>query len=455
MNQSTPNKEELNEKIRQQYDFLPYPESEIELFPANSEQLFVHSLATPHYLRYRKVLNTKDKIILDAGCGSGLQALVLALANPGAKIIGVDLSEKSIEVARQRFAYHNISNAEFHALSLDDIQSLGYQFDYINCDEVLYLLPNPGEMLQKLQSVLTPEGIIRANLHSYYQRIEYYRTQEALKFLGMFEEESVEVSLETVKETIDSLNNNIRMKIFYRDFENAKLQSSNPESKAKQLDGWLMTNYLLRGDKGYTIPELFDFLDLTNLDFLSMVNWRHWDITEIFQNPDNLPLFWQFGLESATEADKLHLFELFQPIHRLMDFWCVQKNEQPCSSSPVTWNQNEWLNCLVYLHPILQIDQVKEDVLIAISQHQEFEFSKYIKLPTLKPVTVDSTLVACLLPLWDSPQPFVQLVTRWLTIQSLSPDTLELKTEEQAFLEVSELLTKLETFTYILLEQIS
>lgn len=453
MNQPTSNKAELNEKLRQQYDFLPYPESEIETLPNNLDQLFIHSLATPYYLRYQKVINPEGKVILDAGCGSGLQALVLALANPGAKIIGVDLSEKSIELAHQRFAYHNISNAEFHTLSLDDIRSLGYQFAYINCDEVLYLLPNPGEILQKLQSVLTPEGIIRANLHSYYQRIEYYRTQEALKFLGMFEEESVEVALETVKETIDSFKDNIRMKIFYRDFENTKLQSSNPESKAKQLDGWLMTNYLLRGDKGYTIPELFDFLDLTNLDFLSMVNWRHWDITEIFQNPDNLSLFWQFGLESASEADKLHLFELFQPIHRLMDFWCVQKNEQPFSSSPVTWNQNQWINCLVYLHPILQIAQIKEDVLRAISQRQAFEFSKYIQITSLQPVIVDSTLMAVLLSLWDSPQPVMELVKRWLAIQPLTLDTLEPKTEEQGFLEITELLTKLETFTYILLEQ--
>ena len=446
-------KEILNEKIRQQYDFLPYPESEIELLPTNSEQLFVHSLVTPYYLRYQKVINTKDKIILDAGCGSGLQALVLALANPGAKIIGVDLSEKSIELARQRFAYHKLDNAEFYAASLDDIESLGYHFDYINCDEVLYLLPNPGEMLKKFQSMLTPEGIIRANLHSYYQRIEYYRTQEALKFLGMFEEDSVEVSLETVKETIDSLKDNIRMKIFYRNFENVKLQSSNPESKAKQLDGWIMTNYLLRGDKGYTIPELFNFLDLANLDFLSMVNWRHWDLIEIFQNSDNLPLFWQLGLDSATEEDKLHLFELFQPIHRLIDFWCIQKNNQPFSSVPINWTHREWLNCLVHLHPILQIAQVKTDVLMTISDRKEFIFSKYITLSTLKPVTVDSALMSCLLPLWDSPRPFMELVQRWLIIQPLCLDTLEPKTEEQGFLEISELLTKLETFVYVLLEQ--
>lgn len=441
------------DKIRQQYDFLPYPESEIELLPANPELLFIHSLTTPYYLRYQKVVNTKDKIILDAGCGSGMQALVLALANPGAKIIGVDISEKSIELARQRFAYHQFNNAEFYACSLDDIQPLGYQFDYINCDEVLYLLPNPGEMLQKFQSLLTPDGIIRANLHNYYQRIEYYRNQELFKFLNILDNESTENAIEVVKETVESLKDNIRMRAYYQDFQNVKLKSSDPTSKSKKMDEWVMVNYLLRGDKGYNFNQLFDFLELANLDFLSMVNWRHWDIAELFQEPNNLPLFWQLGLESATEAEKLHLFELMQPIHRLMDFWCVQKNEQTFPLSPINWERDHLLNCLVHLHPVLQIAEIKSNVLTAISQRQEFEFSKYIKLPTLTTVTVDSTLAACLLPLWDSPQPFIKLVNRWLTIQPLSPDTLEPKTEEQGILEVSELLTKLETFSYILLEK--
>jgi 2-polyprenyl-3-methyl-5-hydroxy-6-metoxy-1,4-benzoquinol methylase len=349
MNQPISDTTELNEKIRQQYDFLPYPESEIELLPANPELLFIHSLATPYYLRYQKVVNTQDKIILDAGCGSGMQALVLALANPGAKIVGVDLSEKSVELARQRFAYHKLDNAEFHAFSLDDIESLGYHFDYINCDEVLYLLPNPGEMLNKFQSLLTPAGIIRANLHNYHQRVQYYRTQEAFRVLGLFDEESLETSLQIVKETIHSFKDNIRIKAFYQDFENFKLKAPNADAKAKQLDEWLIVNCLLHGDKGYTIPEMFDFLGLANLDFLSMVNWRQWDLMEIFQDPDNLPLFWQLGLQLASEEDKLHLFELFQPIHRLIDFWCVQKDEQALPLSPMNWNHDQWLNCLVQI----------------------------------------------------------------------------------------------------------
>ncbi len=174
------NEKELFARMREQYDYLPYPESEIHLFPSSLEQLYIHSLVTPYYLRHQKIINTADKIILDAGCGSGMQALALAAANPGAKIIGVDLSAKSIELARQRFDYHKIPNAEFYAIPLEDIQTLGYHYDLINCDEVLYLLPNPGETMQLFQANLSPDGIIRTNLHSYHQRQEYYRIKSYL-----------------------------------------------------------------------------------------------------------------------------------------------------------------------------------------------------------------------------------------------------------------------------------
>jgi 2-polyprenyl-3-methyl-5-hydroxy-6-metoxy-1,4-benzoquinol methylase len=167
MNQFSDDLQELNEKIRQQYDFLPYPECDLDFTTKDKLQsLFIHSLVTPYYLRYQQVIDTKDKIILDAGCGSGLQSLTLALANPGAKIVGVDISPKSVELSAQRLAYHGFTNVEFHTLSLEDIESLGYQFDYINCDEVLYLLPNPAEMLKTFCGILTERGIIRSNLHS-------------------------------------------------------------------------------------------------------------------------------------------------------------------------------------------------------------------------------------------------------------------------------------------------
>jgi 2-polyprenyl-3-methyl-5-hydroxy-6-metoxy-1,4-benzoquinol methylase len=447
MNLSSPDSIDLKEKIRQQYDFLPYPESDIDLLPKDKLQsLFIHSLATPYYLRYQQAVDTKDKIILDAGCGSGLQSLILALANPGAKIVGVDLSPKSIELATQRFAYHGFENAEFHTLSLDEIDSLGYHFDYINCDEVLYLLPNPAEMLKIFRSILKPRGIIRSNLHSYYQRNAFFRSQEAFKFLGLLDEASGDSAIEIVKDTLDSLHDSVKLKQLLQGFENEV------KPNQKQIKEWILVNYLIQGDKGYTIRELFDFLDIAELDFLSMVNWRQWEFTSLFKDLENLPFFWQLGLESATEAEKLQLFELFHPIHRLLDFWAVQKDDIPLPTSPFYWSDEQWLSCRIHLHPVLAKDNVKEDLRQAIAKRESFQISRYIPLPSIKPVIIDSLLGACLLPLWESAQSLSDLVQRWLLLQPLNPETLESKTETQAKQEIQELLTELETFTYLLLE---
>ena len=434
---------EITEKIRQQFDFLPYPESSLETSPRdNLELLFLHSLVTPYYLRYQKVINTENKVILDAGCGSGFKALVLALANPGAKIVGIDISEKSIELAQKRLSYHGINNAEFHVLSLENIGKMGQKFDYINCDEVLYLLPQPELILQKFQSVLQPEGIIRANLHSYYQRVAVFRTQEIFKLVGLLDDNPEEFAIEVVIETMNNLKDNVDIK--FRTWKNSDAE--------KQTQSILM-NYLFQGDTGYTIKDLFHFLRLANLDFIKMTKWQQWEILDLFKEPDNLPVFWQMGLAEASDEEKLHLFELFHPIHRLIDFWCVSKDSNPQLIPPTNWEKQQWLNCLVHLHPLLRHSQVKEDLLNCIASHQTFEISNYIKLPTTKPILVESVMASCLLPLWDKPQPFTALVERWFKIVPLSPDTLEPKTENQVFQEMSQLLTELEVFTYILLEQ--
>ena len=94
---------ELREKIRQQFDTGPYPRTPLEISPKNDAKLlYIHNLVNPYYLRNKKVTETEGKLILDAGCGTGYKSLVLASANPGTKIVGVDISEKSVELARQR-----------------------------------------------------------------------------------------------------------------------------------------------------------------------------------------------------------------------------------------------------------------------------------------------------------------------------------------------------------------
>ncbi|NET88393.1 MAG: class I SAM-dependent methyltransferase [Kamptonema sp. SIO1D9] len=434
----------LIDKIRQQFDFGPYPRVPIEKSPKdNGNLLFIHNLITPYYLRNHQVTNTEGKIILDAGCGTGWKSLALAEANPGAKIVGIDLSEKSIELARERLQFHGHSSAEFHVLSLEDLPTLGIEFDYINCDELLYLFDDIAAALRAMKAVLKPEGIIRSNLHSSLQRFNYFRAQEVFQIMGLLEENPEEEQIEMALETIKALKNGVDLKV--------KTWNPNYEDKENGKETVLM-NYLFQGDKGYTIPQLFNALTAADLTFISMVNWRHWEIMDLFKNPDELPIYLAFGLGDMSEEGKLHLFELLHPIHRLLDFWCGHPDAAAKTKPVEEYTDSDWEKALVYLHPQLKTEKCKQEMLDCITEMKPFQISSYITSPALVPIHIESNIAACLLPLWEQPQSVTSLVERWLKLKPVHPVTLEPMTQKTAWAEVKEMLTRLEAFLYLLLD---
>ncbi len=432
---------ELQEKIRQQFDVVTYPRVPVEKSPKDDyEPLYIHNLVTSFYLRNQQVIETEGKVILDAGCGSGYKALVLAEANPGAKIIGIDISEKSVELARKRLQYHGFDNCEFQVMSMEDLPSFGLEFDYINNDEVLYLLPDIVVGLQLMKSVLKPDGIIRTNLHSSLQRHYYYRAQEIFKMMGLMNEHPGEMEVEIARETIEALH----------DSNILKRQVWVPEKV--QDEEWIHMNYLFLGDKGFTIPEVFAALKNAGLEFISMVNWEQWDIMGLFKKEDDLPVFLGMSLPETSIEELLHLFELLQPIHRLLDFWCGHPGPGRFFVPVSEWSESDWHRARIRLHPQLKNARVKEDLINCINGHSPFEMSRYIRLPTLVPVRLDSSLASCLLPLWDGLCTFESLVERRVKIRPLDPITMEPVGHQKARQEIKELLGSLASFLYVLLE---
>jgi len=431
---------DLIEQIRQQFDYAPYPRIPLEQSPESEyELLYLHNLVTAYYFRNRKVINTEGKLILDAGCGSGYKSLVLATANPGAKIVGIDLSEQSVKLARHRLEYHGFENAEFYAIKIEELPSLGLQFDYINADEVLYLLPDAVAGMQAMKSVLKPDGIIRTNLHSSNGRAGVFRAQAVFKTMGLMNGSPGEVEIEIVRETMEALQDEVGLKAFTWNSDRA------------QDEGWIMANYLLVGDKGCTIPELFALLRATDLEFINMVAWRRWDLMDLFKDPDDLPPFLAMSLPEASVEEQLHLFDLLHPLHRLFDFWCGNPGTQ--AFVPVAeWTEADWQSARVHLHPQLRTSQAREDLSNCIASDTPFEISRYIIVPTLAPIAIDCTIAACLLPLWDGPQSAVSLAEKWLQSGVEPAVNLEPAAQETAFDQVKELLTRLEVFLYVLLE---
>jgi 2-polyprenyl-3-methyl-5-hydroxy-6-metoxy-1,4-benzoquinol methylase len=434
---------ELLEKIRQQFDSAPYPHIPLEDSPKdNIGLLYFHSLTTPYYQRNQKVIDTKDKVILDAGCGSGYKSLTLALANPDAKVIGVDISEQSVKLAEQRLAYHGIENAEFRVCGVEDLASLGVSFDYINCDELLYLFPSPAAALKSMGSVLKPEGIIRSNLHCAFQRAYLFRAQELFKTMGLMEDNPREMEIEIATETMKALRDIVLLKARTWD-------SSYEDEKAEEK---MLMNYLFQGDKGYTIRDMFASFTGADLEFVKMVNWHRWNLLDLFKEPDNLPAYWAMSLPEVSEEDKLYLFELLHPIHRLIDFWCGHPNEAQSFIPVSEWEDSHWKQAKVYLHPQLKTPNFREELVKSVTAMKPFAIGQFLSLNG-EDLILDSSMAHCLIPLLEQPQSMTSLVERWKQIRPLDPITLQQTEDEQAFYLIRQFLSNLEASGYILLEQ--
>lgn len=435
---------ELLEKIRQQFDSSPYPRIPVEASPKdNLDLLYIHNFVTAYYLRNQKVIETKGRVILDAGCGAGFKSLILASANPGAKIVGIDLSEESVKLARDRLEYHGFDNTEFHVISVEDLHKLNYDFDYINCDELLYLFPNPAAALQAMKAVLKPDGIIRSNLHSSIQRVDFFRAQKFFRIMGLMDENPEELEMEAVVETMKALKDNVKL----------KATTWNPIYEGVDSKETILMNFLFQGDKGYTITDMFAALTVADLEFLSMVNWRQWNLMNLFKEPDNLPVILALGLPEISIEEQLQLFELLHPIHRLLDFWCGHPNQGQSFIPVAEWTTSDWEGARVRLHPQLLTEKFKQDLVACVTEMRAFALTSYISLSE-EFVNIDSSMAVCLVPLLDGPQGMMSLVEFGKKVRPVHPITLEPTVAQEIFQRLQQLLKKLESFGYVLLERL-
>ena len=456
---------EIIDKIRRHFDGLPYFNAPLDYSPKqDTERLYFHNLLTPYYLRNQRVIRSEGKAILDAGCGSGYKSLILAEANPGAKIVGIDLSEESVKLARQRLLYHGFEDAEFYALAIEELPDLGLEFDYINCDETLYLLPNIVAGLQAMKSVLKPEGTIRANLHSAIQRQHHYRGQEFFQRLGL-DGSSQKMEIEIVRETMKNL----------KDYVFLKRWAWKPEFETS--DELILANQLLQGDKGYSIPEMFAALRAADLEFISMVEWAEWDLTKMFKDLYELPVSVMMALAEMSVQEQLHICELLHSAHRLLDFWCGHPGETHPFVPVSEWTDSNWRQATVHLHPQLRTSEFKQELITHITQTDsgvvtiDAELKKeigacvmqtrglningYLPLAQQPVVLIDSAVADCILPLVEGGRSLPSLVERWQKLRPVNPVTLERYTEIESFEKVKQILNLLSEFGYILLECLS
>jgi len=98
--------------------------------------------------------------VLECGCGTGAQTVILARANPGARIFSCDLQPASVARAKalvESEGHHNIS---FQSGDIFNLPFRDCVFDHVFICFVLEHLPEPVAALRALARVLKPGGSI-------------------------------------------------------------------------------------------------------------------------------------------------------------------------------------------------------------------------------------------------------------------------------------------------------
>ncbi len=98
--------------------------------------------------------------VLEAGCGVGAQTVILAAHSPGARIVSVDVSARSLSAARALAAAGGLDNVAFLRADLFNLPFSPRSLDHGFVCFVLEHLRDPVGALLRLKEVLAPGGTI-------------------------------------------------------------------------------------------------------------------------------------------------------------------------------------------------------------------------------------------------------------------------------------------------------
>jgi len=137
-------------------------------------------------------LVSKGGIILDAGCGPGRDSKFFI--SQGFQVIGIDLSEKLLEIAKK-----NVPEAKFYKQDLRNIEFPDNTFDGIWANGSLHHLKykNIPFILESFHTILKPQGILFINVKKGKGEIERVvpSIPNAKRFYSLFQEKQLHTLL--------------------------------------------------------------------------------------------------------------------------------------------------------------------------------------------------------------------------------------------------------------------
>ena len=239
--------------------------------------------------------------ILDAGCGTGVGTEYLIYLNPEAEIVGIDLSEKALEVAQKRCQQSGVvrSGVSFQHLNLENAAQLPGAFDYINCVGVLHHLPDPIAGIKALASKLAAGGLFHIFVYAELGRWEIQLMQQVIALLQGEKKGDYRDGVKVGREILASLPENNRL--VKREKERWSMENHRDESFADM--------YVHPQEVDYNIHTLFQLIDAAGLEFVGFSNPLYWQLERLLEKAPDL----MERAQTLTERDRYRLIEMLDP----------------------------------------------------------------------------------------------------------------------------------------------
>ena len=241
----------IEQLVKQQYERWVYPKPVTDL--EDSTKSGQYQLVDPHlyWPLYWPAREPSPIDILVAGCGTS-QAAELAYSNRTSRVVGIDISESSLELTRKLKARHHLDNLEIHQLSIVDVSQLEREFDLIVSTGVLHHLPDPVAGGKALADILNADGVMSLMLYGRAGRTGVYLLQEAFGALQLGQTED-DVAL--VREILDELPDQHPVRRYVR---------NTPELS---YPGAIVDTFLHPQDRAYSVQGVYEFAERVGLEF--------------------------------------------------------------------------------------------------------------------------------------------------------------------------------------------
>lgn len=157
--ESTPEVNNIEKPVNADYlELQKFAELAHKWWDKNSEFKPLHELNPLRLAWIDELANLKGKRVLDVGCGGGI--LSESMYFKGAEVVGIDLGEKALNVAK----LHQLESGAKVDYQYIAVEQLAAQqpasFDVVTCMEMLEHVPDPASIVAACARLVKPGGSV-------------------------------------------------------------------------------------------------------------------------------------------------------------------------------------------------------------------------------------------------------------------------------------------------------